>query len=55
LERYYGVHVYFGKNNNPGKQVTAAFKQKTLPQVMEILAQTGGFTYKLINNEIHID
>ncbi|QEM14259.1 FecR family protein [Mucilaginibacter rubeus] len=55
LERYYGVHIYFGKNQNPGKQVTAAFKQKTLPQVMEILAQTGGFSYRLINNEIHID
>jgi len=55
LERYYSVHIYFGKNNNPGKQVTAAFKQKTLRQVMEILAQTGGFTYKLINNEIYID
>jgi ferric-dicitrate binding protein FerR (iron transport regulator) len=55
LERYYGVHIYFGKSNNPGNQVTAAFKQKTLRQVMEILAQTGGFTYKLINNEIHID
>lgn len=55
LERYYGVHIYFGKNNNPGKQVTAAFKQKTLPQVMMILSQTAGFTYQLTNNEIHID
>ncbi|SEP09055.1 ferric-dicitrate binding protein FerR, regulates iron transport through sigma-19 [Mucilaginibacter gossypiicola] len=55
LERYYGVHIYFGKNNNPGKQVTAAFKQKTLPQVMVILSQTAGFTYQLTNSEIHID
>lgn len=55
LERYYGVHIYFGKNNNPGKQVTAAFKQKTLSQVMVILSQTAGFTYQLTNNEIHID
>ncbi|MDR6944233.1 ferric-dicitrate binding protein FerR (iron transport regulator) [Mucilaginibacter pocheonensis] len=55
LERYYGVHIYFGKNNDPGKQITAAFKQKTLQQVMMILSQTAGFTYKLTNNEIHID
>jgi transmembrane sensor len=55
LERYYGVRIYFGKNNDSGKQVTAAFKQKTLQQVMLILSQTAGFTYKQTNNEIHID
>ncbi|WP_114936609.1 FecR family protein [Mucilaginibacter endophyticus] len=56
LERYYGAHISFGKNNNnPGKQVTAAFKQKTLQQVMVILSQTAGFSYQLTNNEIHID
>ncbi len=54
LERYYGVSIAINPAHIPRKQVTASFTQKTLPQVLEILSQTGGFIYTISRNEVTI-
>lgn len=55
LERYYGIIIHIDHEQKPEKQVTASFNRKTLPQVLEILAQTAGFHYVINKNEVHIN
>lgn len=54
LERYYGVDITVHQHFSQHKQVTASFNNKTLPEVLEILAQTSGFSYTIDKNQVHI-
>ncbi|MCQ6957317.1 FecR family protein [Mucilaginibacter aquariorum] len=55
LERYYGVRIFIKPKSVPFKQVTASFTRRTLPQVLNILSQTAGFSYTINKNEVHIN
>lgn len=55
LERFYGVSINIQPASASKKQITASFTQKTLPQVLEILSQTAGFTYVIHKNQVSIN
>jgi ferric-dicitrate binding protein FerR (iron transport regulator) len=54
LQRWFNVTIIIHRNALLNKRVTASFTRKSLPDVLNILSQTVGFTYKINKNEVHI-
>ena len=54
LERRYNVSIQVNYPMLLEKQITGRFQNKTLTEVLDILSQTGGFTYNIDHNKVII-
>jgi transmembrane sensor len=52
LERRYNVSIQVNYPMLLEKQITGRFHNKTLTEVLDILSQTGGFTYNIDHNKV---
>lgn len=55
LERWYNVTVHVNTANLLKKRITASFSKTPLPEVMDILSKTGGFTYTINKKKVEIN